>query len=118
MIRYTCDRCDKEIDENYFTCKFGSVEDRNGQLSCMGASLNAQENMRDQRMLCYECMVEIKQFADSKKEKTLSYCTGYATGRFTVIPLKEGNNNVNKGCGNKKDTRRVSKRHNNSFFGW
>lgn len=116
MIKYTCDRCDKEIDENYFTCRFGGVSDSNGMLSSAGASINIQENSRKERMLCYKCMMEIKHFADTKKEKPLSFCTGYATGRFTYIPGEREFNDYERRK-TKEVTGRIAKRNNNSFFG-
>lgn len=91
MVKYICDRCGKEIDENYFTCALGCATDKTGRISALGAALNASENMRNQRMLCYECMAEIKDFIDRKKERE--------DGRSN-----QGNNTE------------IPKRNNNSFF--
>lgn len=64
MIKKYCDRCDKEIPSNYYTARLGCVEDEFGLLSTEGLNLNISENTRELRMLCRDCIFEIKNFID------------------------------------------------------
>lgn len=64
MIKKYCDRCDKEISSNYYTARLGCVEDEFGLLSIEGLNLNISENTRELRMLCRDCIFEIKNFID------------------------------------------------------
>lgn len=71
MIKMFCDRCGKEIGQNYFTCKFGCKTDDWGMISMAGAVINSNENSRQERVLCNDCIKEIIDFVDNPKTTIL-----------------------------------------------
>lgn len=82
MIKKYCDRCGREISCNHYTARLGCIEDELGLLSIEGLSLNISENTRELRMLCRDCIFEIKNFIDKPIKRV------DRTEIKTPIPLK------------------------------
>lgn len=64
MIKKFCDRCKKEICGNHYSISLGCVADKTG-VPTIGGALNLEENFKS-RMLCEECIFDIKNYIDNK----------------------------------------------------
>lgn len=65
MIKKFCDRCKKEICGNHYSISLGCIADKTGRVPMMGGALNLEENFKS-RMLCEECIFDIKDYIDNK----------------------------------------------------
>ena len=65
MIKKYCDRCKKEIFWNYYSISLGCIADKIGRVSMVGGALNLEENFKS-RMLCEECIFDIKDYIDNR----------------------------------------------------
>ncbi len=64
MIKRICDRCEKEIQGNYWTISIYEEEDSTKRVSTAGAANNIRQNMnkllKKEKEYCKECIEEIK----------------------------------------------------------
>lgn len=67
MIIRLCDRCSKEIKNNYWTINIYQEADSTGRVSTEGAINNMKENTESPKEYCENCIKEIKK--SIKKEK-------------------------------------------------
>ena len=65
MIKIFCDRGKKEICGNYYSISLGCIADKTGRVPMVGGALNLEENLKS-RMLCEECIFDIKDYIDNK----------------------------------------------------
>lgn len=63
MIKRICDRCGKEIKDNYWTISIYEKEDSTIRVSSAGAANNIRQNMNrllnKEKEYCKECIEEI-----------------------------------------------------------
>lgn len=71
MIIRICDRCNKEIKDNYYTIDIYEKEDKTGKLTTDGAMNNLNQNidkfLMQQKEYCKECIKEIKNIIEGEK---------------------------------------------------
>ncbi len=64
MIKRICDRCNKEIKDNYWTIDIYQHEDNTGRVSTNGSINNIEQNtnkrLNRQKEYCEECIKDIK----------------------------------------------------------
>lgn len=72
MIKRICDRCNKEIQGNYWTIDIYEKEDYTKRVSTMGAVNNMSQNLNKifnkEKEYCKECIEEIEKVI-KKEEK-------------------------------------------------
>lgn len=65
MLKRVCDRCNREIIDNYWTIDIYQHEDRSGKVSATGAVNNIKQNVDKildrKKEYCEECIKEIKE---------------------------------------------------------
>lgn len=67
MIKITCDRCNREINNHYYTININSYDDIRIKLPISNYYNEANTNIvlnkyREERMYCEKCIKEIKIF--------------------------------------------------------
>ncbi len=72
MIIRKCDRCGEKIKANYWTIDIYEKEDNTRRNTMFGASNNIEENFKKmfsrKEEYCQECIKEIKDVINTKKE--------------------------------------------------
>lgn len=71
MIKRICDRCEKEIQGNYWTISIYEKEDSTNRVSTAGAANNIRQNMNKlfnkEKEYCKECIEEIRKVIDKEE---------------------------------------------------
>lgn len=66
MIKKICDRCNKEIENNFYKIYIYQVEDLKGRLTCDGFENNFRQNTSNEEIYCQQCIEEIKEYIKEK----------------------------------------------------
>ena len=73
MIKRLCDRCNKEIQSNYWTIDIYEKEDNTRRVTTEGVINNMKQNINKilnrQREYCKECIEEIEKVIDKTQKK-------------------------------------------------
>ena len=73
MIKRICDRCNQEIQSNYWTISIYEKEDATIRVTAAGAANNLAQNINrmfnKEKEYCKECIEEISKFINKKEEQ-------------------------------------------------
>lgn len=73
MIKRICDRCNQEIQGNYWTISIYEKEDTTMRVTAAGAANNSAQNIKcmfnKEKEYCKECIEEISKFINKKEEQ-------------------------------------------------
>lgn len=73
MLKRICDRCNKEIQGNYWTISIYEKEDKTLRTSVAGAENNLAQNINKmfnkEKEYCKECIKEIDKVINKKEER-------------------------------------------------
>lgn len=73
MIKRICDRCNQEIQGNYWTISIYEKEDTTIRVTAAGAANNLAQNINrmfnKEKEYCKECIEEISKFINKKEEQ-------------------------------------------------